>query len=563
MSRFSFSDFRPRKAIGLVALILTGLSGVFAVEPAAAKPNMLFIMLDDLGYAQIEAFAKGITLEDCDPKRVADVRSKDQYGPQQAFDMMRIASPTLGQLVRRGTTFRNAMACSNLCAPSRIGVATGVLQNRWGIYRNIDTEAHGLKPNSHLAEKIKALGYKTAHIGKWHIGARDTSLVDKIFDKHGKKMPKGISYWSMQKQYPELRKELEHFGYEGSVVREHHPLEHGFDYYFGYNQWECIFYNSTNVWEDFEPVGMIENYNTDVFTDKAIDFMDDSIDEGKPFYIQLHYHAVHHPLNVSAPENYRDRFTSGSEIVDNFYAHIYGVDANIKRMLDHLEEKGEAENTILVFTSDNGGAVGNESAMPGNAPYAGHKGMLDQGGFRVPLFFDWPKVIKRAQHKDMLVSTMDIIPTLIDAAGGQVPSDIDGKSLLSKLSTGDQSDVRDHFAVGGIHARVWAFNGSTSFFEHNVSREKAPSGYVVMDDKYVLRYVSKIIPNLYKDAVQGLDPSFALYNYREDPGERHDLSAQFPERVKEMKKIWLRESKDFPKPVEWDLDKWEAIVDQN
>ena len=527
---------------------------------SADRPNVLFILLDDLGYSQVEAFARGLSPEDCDPALLQHVRDKGDYSPEEAFEMMRRASPTISRLADEGVTFSNALACSNLCAPARIGIATGILQNRWGIYRNIDTEAHGLNPHSHLSEKLQLSGYATAHIGKWHIGSRDTDMVNRALQENGIKTNKEYTFWSLGKDYPEIREKLRLGGFAGSVVEKDHPLNNGFDYYFGYNQWECPFYNSTNVWENFKPVGLIREYNTDVFTDKALGFMQKSISEDKPFYIQLHYHAVHHPLTPKAPDAYYSRFDSGSRVLNNFYAHVYGVDQNIQRILSYLDAQGIADNTMIVFASDNGGAVGNNSCLPGNAPYSGHKGMLLQGGFRVPLFFHWPAGIKTPAKKDQLVVTLDILPTILDAAGIAVPPGLDGQSLLPQITRDSMDPVRAHFAHGGIHARVWAFHGSESFYEHNEPREMAPSGFIVVDDRYVLRYISKIQPSLYRDAVNGLPAEFTLFDYQNDPLEQKNLITENPTKARELLDIWAEDSTDFPEPVEWQKSKWEDII---
>ncbi|WP_168442430.1 sulfatase family protein [Pontiella desulfatans] len=540
-------------AVGIWAFL------VGAAAVGAARPNVVFVMLDDLGYAQVEAFGRGLSAEDCDPKLLAHVEEQADYSLDEAMRLMKKATPTLSRMADGGVRFNNAFACSNLCAPSRIGVSTGVLQNRWGIYRNIDTEAHGLKPNSHLAEKLQELGYATAHIGKWHVGSHDKAMVHRYLEKHKVPNPEQYTYWTMGK-YWSIHQELKRDGYEGSTAPKDHALNNGFDYYFGYNQWECPFYKANNVWEGFRHAGVIQDYNTDVFTDKALAFMEKSLGEKKPFYVQLHYHAVHSPLDPKAPAKYYDRFDSGSKTLNNFYAHVFGVDENVRRIFQWLEEKGVAENTLLVFTSDNGGAVGGKSCLPGNAPYVGHKGMMHLGGFRVPLFFHWPVKINQPLGKEQLVSTLDILPTIIDAAGGMVPPEIDGKSLLPQILENSEARVRDHLAIGGIHARVWAFNGATSFFEHNESREKAPSGYIVADDRYVLRFVSETVSNLYKDAVDGIPAHYELYDYRADPGERNNLIDAMPEKAGQLKSIWKRESAAYPKPVRWETAKWKAIM---
>ena len=102
--------------------------------------------------------------------------------------------------------------------------------------------------------------------------------------------------------------ELEKTGYRGSVIKDNHPLNNGFDYYYGYNNFASEFYNSYLVWENYEHAGKQEGYNTDVFTNKAIEFMDKQISDKKPFYLQLHFHAVHDSLEPIAPAKYLDRF---------------------------------------------------------------------------------------------------------------------------------------------------------------------------------------------------------------------------------------------------------------
>jgi len=544
------------------SLLVTSCAALYAKQP-----NVIFVMLDDFGHAQLETYAEGLTVDDLDPALIEHVAERGEYTPEQAFEAVRKASPTLSRLANEGARFNNAFASSNLCAPARLSVATGVLQNRWGIYRNIDTEAHGLKPNSHLAEQLHAQGYATAHIGKWHVGSRDYAMVPNYLRAAGVEDPESVKVndnWNAtyynNKSHQHVSKKLKAEGFEGSVAPKDHPLNNGFDYYFGYNQWESPFYNATNVWKNFDHAGLIKGYNTDVFTDEALQFIEQSLDAARPFYVQLHYHAVHSPLKPKAPASYQEPFHSGSRTLDNFYAHIYAVDQNVQRMLDYLETRGAADNTIVVFTSDNGGSVGNLSCLPGNAPYRGHKGMLLLGGFRVPLFFHWPKGIQQPQKLDQVVSTMDILPTLIAAAGGDVPQAIDGKSLLPQITTGSTEPVRDYFAVGGIHARVWGFHGSSSFFTHNVSREKAPAGYIVADNRYILRYVGPTVPNLYKDAVEGLAESFEIYDYINDPMEQNNLIHQLPEKADQLKAIWKKESAAFPQPVKWDASKWDMIM---
>ena len=527
-------------------------------KKASEIPNIIFIMLDDFGYSQIAYNSEWISAQDYDPLFLEFTLENGDYEPEEALEFSRRATPTLSRMAEEGVMFTNAFASSNLCAPSRIGIATGIQQNKWGIYRNVDCEAHGPKPGSLLVEKLHNSGYATAHIGKWHIGSRDESMISEYMKKHG--IEDSAGFYPPLSQYPEIRRELNENGFMGSCVPEHHALNNGFDYYYGYNMWESPFYNATNVWEGFEHVPPNPEYNTDLFTNLAIGFIDKSIKNEKPFYVQLHYHAVHAPLDPKAPDAYYNLFDSESFILNNFYAHVFGVDENVKKLENFLKEKGIAENTIIVFTSDNGGSIGRRSTLPGNAPYRGHKGMYLMGGIKVPLFFYWPSGIAKPQKNEQLVSALDILPTVLDASGIQFPENIDGKSLLPFLKNQAKNPVHDYLVWSGIHARTWGFMQQNNILSEVPSRDRAPFAWVVIKDNYALRYIAETPENQYKDIPNGKPAFYELYKIDEDPGEQHDLFDKKPEVVEELKSIWDNEAVNYPPPVAIGREKWEQIV---
>lgn len=547
------------KAILLLSIISLLLFSCENQEaPSASPPNILFVMMDDYGYGQLAAHSRELAVEDFDPLFVADVAEHNDYAPEEALSMSQLATPTLTRLADDGVLFYNAFTSSNLCAASRLGVATGILQNRWGVYRNIDAERHGPKPGTHLAEKLQQAGYATAHIGKWHIGTRDQQLVAEKLREND--LPDTLSYYQVRQAHPEVGEAIKNSGYEGSVIDAHHPLNNGFDYYFGYNTWESPFYNATNVWENHEYAGPVEEYNTDVFTAKAADFIKESMEAGKPFYVQLHMHAVHAPLAPKAPDEYLDRFQSESFILNNFYAHVFAVDESVRKLEELLREKGQAENTIIVFTSDNGGSIGGRSCLPGNAPYTGHKGNYLQGGIRVPLIFHWPAGIEGGRQLQQLASAMDILPTVIEAAGAKLPAGLDGQSLLPLLQGTSDAPVHDYLLWAGIHARAWGFLHRTATMPPLQARERAPAAWAVIKDDWLLRYVDDIPAGLYRDLPDGQPGTLSLYRYPDDPREEHDLTEGEAAVVEELRAIWEEEAINFPPPVRWGRDKWAGIV---
>ena len=527
-------------------------------QEEARSPNLLFIMMDDLGYGHFGPNNTALAVDDFNPWFVRLVEENQDYSPEQALAFSKSAIPTMSRLASEGVLFTHAFTSSNLCAPSRMGIATGIQQNRLGIYRNLDCEARGLDQGSHLAEVLQDLGYATAHIGKWHIGQRDRSIIDRLADSLGLDMK--LDRWGNFNQDPEFHRAFMNSGYLGSVIDEDNPRQNGFDYYYGYNYWASQFYNSTIVWENYTHAGKQKGYNTDVFTEKALDFMKSSRSKDQPFYVQLHYHAVHDSLEPKAPAMYFDHFGSGSYDLDNFYAHVYAVDVNINKILDYLESVNQLENTLIIFTSDNGGQVGGPSVLPGNAPFSGQKGSYLLGGMRVPFFCYWPGADIKAKKINHLVSTLDILPTMIDAAGGVLPDSIDGKSLLPLLRGEKKNAVHEHLMWTGIHSRYWGFMKESVIEPSERERSEAPFGWVVVKDGYILRHVGEIVPGLYKDLPDGAAPTTRLYKFPDDPAEIRDLSDEMPELLKSMRDLYRKETADFPPPYFIGVDKWKEAT---
>ncbi|MGC9344487.1 MAG: sulfatase-like hydrolase/transferase [Bacteroidales bacterium] len=544
--------------------LFTSVVLLFSCEKSTMeKPNVLFILMDDLGYGHLGINNDTLEISDFDPFFVYLVDSLQGYSLEKALEFTKRAIPTISNLANEGIRFTRAHTTCNVCAPSRLGIATGTLQTKFGVYLNGEQR---LKEDTHLAENMKNLGYQTAHIGKWHIGeSKDQMLVD-ILKKHG--IEEQLGYNQIRNQYPEIFREVEESGYRGSVIDAHHPLNNGFDYYYGYNYWASQFYNSTYVWENFTHAGRQDGYNTDVFTDVAIDYMDNQIDRDKPFYVQLHYHAVHDSLEPKAPDLYFNRFDAESYHLNNFYAHIYGVDYNINRIVEFLKSTGAYENTLIFFTSDNGAMCmgpydGHKtgSPLPANAPFSGHKGTYYEGGIRVPMFVHWPEGIKQTGVSHQLISTMDIIPTAIDVAGGAVPEGIDGKSLVPLFSDPDGAIIHDHLIWAGSHAYNQGFLVKKTNKTHTTAGKYGPPAWVVIKGDYLLRFMGELVPGIYLEHMDGREPIVELYNIKLDPAERNNLADKLPEKTKEMSEYFFRESKDFITPVHWDLEKWQVLFD--
>jgi uncharacterized sulfatase len=294
-----------------------------------------------------------------------------------------------------------------------------------------------------------------------------------------------------------------------------------------------------------------------------MEFMGRTLDEGKPFFVELALHAVHLPLDVDAPPKYARRFDSGNDSIDRFYSHIYGVDESIRRIAEMLKSRGEWNNTLLFFMSDNGATCkvggGDLSLVPGNGAFRGHKGQLFLGGIRVPLVLVWPDRIREPILIEQAVSLMDVLPTALEAAGAGLPDAIDGRSLLPLLKDRDAT-VHDQLYFAGIHAPAWGYSGSKAIGNAQERRDLFPGAWVLVEGDWLLRYMGTLDPGLMQACPGGQKAHFALYNLQADPLEQYDLYTTHPDVAERLKASYDRIAETLPPPHGWDRQRWAELV---
>lgn len=395
-------------------------------------PNIILILTDDQGWADV--------------------------GFNGSTD---IPTPHLDRLAAQGTIFTNGYVSHPYCSPSRAGLLTGRYQARFGhdcnmpYHGNNDETVGTPLSETMISEALKEKGYRTAAIGKWHVG-----------------------------DHPAL-----------------HPPAQGFDHWFGFpggsmNYWGNQTDHLRTIYRNGTPVAPQKlTYLTDDFTDEAISFITDRRSDD-PFFIYLAYNAPHAPDH--APAKYLDQtrhIEYGGRSV--YAAMVNAVDHGVGRIDSSLIANGLKDNTIVVFLSDNGG----RGQYADNRPFRGYKGMLFEGGIRVPFFITWPAALPAGKTYGEVVSALDLFPTFTAAAGGQLNDHplLDGKDLAPYL-LGQQSSVPHDLlfwrAVGG-----WE--------------------YAVRDGDY----------KLVRDARKG---KTMLFNLAADPWERNDLAAAEPATVRRL-----------------------------
>jgi arylsulfatase A-like enzyme len=409
------------------------LSLVAFAGAAATKPSLLVILTDDQGRGDYSAFG-----------------TKD------------IRTPQMDRLCREGMTFQNFFANSCVCSPTRAALLTGCYPDRVGVPGVIreetpdDSWGYLTARTTLLPQLLKPAGYHTALIGKWHLGIGSPNT----------------------------------------------PTERGFDFFHGFlgdmmdDYWTHLRHGHNFMRHNLEVITP-PGHATDVFTGWACDYLTERAKVGGPFFLYLAYNAPHDPIQPP-PEwlaKVKQREPGMTEKRAKLVALIEHLDAGIGQVLDTLDRTGLATNTLVIFTSDNGGVLAHGA---NNGPWRGEKQHLYEGGLRVPGVVRWPGVIKPGSRTERMTLTMDIFATACEAAGATPPQGIDGVSFLPALVGKEQSSPKRDL--------------------YFVRREGGPA------------YGGKTIDAFRRDDWKLLQDSpfqpLELYNLKSDPQERTDLAAK-------------------------------------
>lgn len=436
------------------------------------------------------------------------------YGDFGVFNNGLVHTPTLDQLVAEGTCLTQHYAGSPVCSPSRAALLTGRYPLRTGAFT--PQETLGLDrialDEVTLGNAFQQAGYATGYIGKWHNGALDP------------------------RYHPHARGFDEFIGFAGGWA----------DYY----AWQ-LDYNGTPRKSD-------GTYLTDKLTDEAIGFI--RRHQHAPFLLCLMYNAPHSPLQ--APQEFIQRYADLGlhPAVAMTYAMIEAMDSAIARLMTELDARGLAENTLVMFTSDNGPAFMlrpdqvpagmDRNATRFNCGFAGAKGSVYEGGIRVPMVMRWPAALAAGVTVDAMIHFTDWLPTLLNLAGAKLPDGprLDGYEIGAALR-GEvlQEEPRrfwqfnGYFPVAGVNAAMR--DGAWKVVYPNVAIPFASPADAAMADAYVqldidYKYQPERVPAIRTDLFPArLEPVRGqpeLYNIHADPQERNNLAAQEPARLSRM-----------------------------
>lgn len=467
------------------------------VEQSLERPNILIIVTDDQGYADLSAY---------------DHSAED------------IKTPGMDRIAEDGILFTQAYVTAPVCSPSRAGWNTGRYQQRWdaragwspGLPEDVDT----------IAEYLRAAGYVTGKVGKNDYGT----------------------------------------GYHSLDPREY-PLNHGFDEFLGFSSHAHDYFLLSQEIERRTPdpyghsaalgtllcnrtrVSYTEGYTTEIFTDWAINFLNRHQEE--PFFLTVSYNSVHHLIH-EVPDPYLRKFDAkpipnydpetmgkyaayygkynqlgviGDEAMRRYYlANLNCLDDNVGRLLDTLDQLDLCDNTLLILFSDNGGSP---LTAADNRPLRGSKYLLWEGGIRVPFIVRWPKRLPKGETYHHRVSTLDIVPTCLEAAGAVVPGGLDGAGMLGAIGQGIPAPSADEPMFWRFQNQYAVRNRDWKLVKSNDTTDRQPSS----------RFLD--------GPASGDTPQ--LFNLEDDASEQHNLYGNHPDVVQQLEELYRRwwESMEF------------------
>ncbi len=452
---------------GVAASLFLG-SGCAALadNSEAQKPNILFILADDLGWSDVG------------------------FNGASYYE-----TPHIDRLASQGMQFREAYASAPICTPTRASVMSGKNPARLKITNAalpeqfIPKDRKLLEGLTHqhlpleektVAQWLKENGYATGHIGKWHLGGEGFLPTEQGFDSNV-----GGSHWGQPASY-----------------------------FFPYNQNQKTKHIAKGMFPNLDG-GAEGEYLTDRIANEAIRFLEQQHE--KPFFLNLNFYQVHYPHQAKAEKiaKYEGKTPDRDNTKPVYAAMIESLDENIGKIMQRLDELGLTENTLVIFTSDNGGCFN-------NTPLKGKKGQLYEGGIREPLVFRWPGKIRPGTVCDVPVISCDFLPTFL-AVTGQASSedlDIDGCDLTPLLYG------TDHHSLDR-EVLYWHFPHYNMWMSHI-----EPASAVRQGDWKLIYFWER--------------DSYELYNLAKDMGEKDNLAERLPEKANDLKTLlhqWLEETK--------------------
>jgi len=427
------------------------------------------------------------------------------YGDLACYGHPVIKSPNIDQFAREGLKFTSCYAAHPNCSPSRTGLMTGRTPFRVGVFNWIPmySPMHVRKQEITIATLLRQAGYATCHVGKWHLNGRF------------------------------------------NLVGQPQPSDHGFDHWFStQNNALPTHENPFNFVRNGKPVGPLEGYAAQLVADEAQDWLTNVRDKEKPFFMFVCFHEPHEP--IASAERFRKLYSApeGSTLPAH-HGNVTQMDDAFGRILKTLEDQNLRDDTLIIFTSDNGPAITRRHPHGSAGPLRDKKGHTYEGGIRVPGIIQWPGHIKAGTTSDVPVCGVDVLPTLCEVAQIPAPTDrvLDGTSILPLLKGETLQRKRPLY---------WQFNRSRS--EPKVAIRDGDWKLLARLDVPSPKPSGSITEQEIKDLKRARLTGFELYHLASDIAETTDRSESEREILERMK----RQMQEIYEEVQAEAPVWPA-----
>ncbi|TRX66095.1 sulfatase [Carboxylicivirga sp. M1479] len=453
------------------ALLFISIAAIGLIScQAQERPNIVFIMADDLGYGDLSVYGSEL-----------------------------IQTPNLDKLAARGIQFTDFHTNGMVCTPTRAAVLTGNYQQRTGLSEVVACRWHtnvGLEPEeTTFADVLKLGGYHTALFGKWHLG----------------------------------------------VEEKYNPIHNGFNEFAGFTSGNVDYHSHINLnrdldWWQQDKIKDEPGYQTEIIAQHAIRYIQNA-KKDEPFCLYLPFGAPHTPnqrpyskvervpghlskkdqeafrdsINQTIPkppEGYKLAESKQDRFLDISIEMVTFLDDCVGKIVTELERKGLIDNTLIIFTSDNG-----PRKMLSSGPFKGGKGSLNEGGHRVPMIMSWPSVIEAGRVSDQLLMTMDLFPTLAQATGSALPKGLklDGTSFLTLLKK--EQEMPHRYCYWGKSSGRAMRDGQWKYIEneggtgelYNLTQDLAEANNLAAQESKRVKKYSALINTWYEEVTKGVE----------------------------------------------------------
>ena len=457
--------------------------------------------------------AAGTGLAATRPPNILIVLADDLgYGDLACYGHSVVRTPFLDRFAEEGVRFTDCYSGAPNCSPARTALMTGRTPTRVGVHNWIPmmSPMHVRSSEITVATLLRDAGYQTCHVGKWHLNG--------MFNLPGQPQ----------------------------------PSDHGFDHWFStQNNALPNHKDPYNFVRNGIPVGPLKGYAGHIVADEAIRWLRENRDSEKPFFQFVCLHEPHEPIASAA--RFTDLYPSDDPSYSAHHGNVTQMDDAFGRLMSAVDEMGLREDTLVFFTSDNGPAITSIHPHGSAGPLRNKKGSVFEGGIRVPGILRWPGHTTAGKVSDEPICGVDWLPTLCEVAGTNAPSDraLDGASILPVLRAGAVNRDKPlywHFNAARGEPKVAMRDGDWKILARLTGPETKPGGGIRAADQKALKTAELT--------------GFELYNLRDDIGEKKDLAASEPARLKviraKLETMYHEVREESPTWPEWEFARYES-----